>query len=60
MAAGEGAAAAVRGNLRQVRRLLGAKEWMEASHEASRMADGLAYLEKLANRPSTEARPPSR
>ncbi len=60
MAAGEGAAASVRGNLRQVRRLLGAKEWMEASHEASRMADGLAYLEKLANRPSAEARPPSR
>jgi hypothetical protein len=46
----EAASEAVRENVRQLRRLLPAKEWSEAQHEAERMVDGLAHLQHLSNR----------
>jgi len=46
----ESASGAVRENLRQLRRLLSAKEWREAEHEAARMVDGLAHLQRVAGR----------
>jgi hypothetical protein len=56
---GDTAAAAIRENVRQLRRLLGAKEWNEASREADRMSDGLSHLQHLSNRQIAQARPPS-
>lgn len=56
---GEGSAAGMRESVRQLRRLLAAKEWTEASHEAGRLADGLSYLQKLSSRQIAQARPPS-
>lgn len=56
---GETVAAAVREDLRQLRRLLSAKEWNEASKEADRLSDGLAHLQHLSARQIAQARPPS-
>ena len=41
---------AVRENVRQMRRLLPAKEWNEAQREAERMVDELGHLQHLTNR----------
>lgn len=41
---------AARENIRQLRRLLPAKEWSEAQRETQRMVDGLGYLQHLTNR----------
>ena len=46
----ETASEAVRENVRQLRRLLPAKEWNEAQREAERMADGLGHLQHLTGR----------
>jgi hypothetical protein len=56
---GEAAAAAIRDNVRQLRRMLGAKEWNEASREAERMSDGLLHLQHLSGRQVAVGRPPS-
>jgi len=46
----ETATESVRGNVRQLRRLLPAKEWSEAQREAERMVDGLSHLQHLTGR----------
>jgi hypothetical protein len=56
---GDAATAAIRENVRQLRRLVAAKEWNEATHEADRMSDGLSHLQHLSNRQIAQARPPS-
>ena len=55
----ENAVSALRENLRQLRRLLPAKEWSEAQHEAERMGTGLAHLQHLSGRQVAQSRPPS-
>ena len=55
----ETAASSVRENVRQLRRLLPAKEWNESQREVERMADGLAHLQHLAGRQVAQSRPPS-
>jgi hypothetical protein len=46
----ETATEAARENVRQLRRLLPAKEWNEAQHEAEQLADGLGHLQHLVGR----------
>ena len=46
----ETATEAARENVRQLRRLLPAKEWNEAQREAERLADGLGHLQHLVGR----------
>jgi hypothetical protein len=50
---------AVRENVRQLRRLLLAKEWSESQREAERVADGLGHLQHLIGRQVAQGRPPS-
>jgi hypothetical protein len=45
--------------VRQLRRLLPAKEWNEAQHEAERMETGLSHLQRAAGRQVAQSRPPS-
>jgi len=56
---GDTAAAGIRENMRQMRRLLAGKEWTEASHEADRMSDGIAHLQHMSARQIAQSRPPS-
>jgi hypothetical protein len=56
---GESVASGIRENIRQLRRLLGAKEWNEASKEADRLSDGVAHLQHLSARQIAQSRPPS-
>jgi hypothetical protein len=56
---GETAAGTVAENIQQLRRLLAAKEWSEATQEAGRMADGLSHLQRLSGRQVALGRPPS-
>lgn len=56
---GETAAAGIRENIRQLRRLLAGKEWTESSREADRLSDGLSYLQHMSARQIAQARPPS-
>ncbi len=56
---GETAVSGIRESIRQLRRLLGSKEWNDASHEADRMADGFAHLQHLSLRQLAQSRPPS-
>jgi len=46
----EGASEAVRENLRQLRRLLPAREWSEGQREGERLVDGLGHLQRVASR----------
>jgi hypothetical protein len=55
----ETAVGAVRENVRQLRRLLPAKEWNEARREAERMEGGLSHLQHLSGRQVAQSRPPS-
>jgi hypothetical protein len=55
----ETATISVRENIRQLRRLLPAKEWSEARREAERMVIGLSQLQHLIKRPLTANLPPS-
>jgi hypothetical protein len=52
----ETAAEAVRENVRQLRRILPAREWNEAMREAERMVDGLAHLQHLSGRARAQNR----
>jgi hypothetical protein len=56
---GETAAAGIRENIRQLRRLLAGKEWTESSREADRLSDGLSHLQHISARQIAQARPPS-
>jgi phage shock protein A len=56
---GETTVGSVREEVRQLRRLLPAKEWSEARREVERMADGLGHLQHLAERQIAFSRPPS-
>jgi hypothetical protein len=49
----------VREKVRQLRRLLPAKEWNEAQQEVERMVDGLGHLQHLTGRQIALGRPPS-
>jgi hypothetical protein len=55
----ETAVGSVRENVRQLRRLLPAKEWNEAQREAERMETGLGHLQHLTGRQIAQSRPPS-
>ena len=55
----ETAVGAVRENVRQLRRLLPAKEWNEARSEAERMEASLSHLQHLSGRQVAQGRPPS-
>jgi hypothetical protein len=46
----------VRENVRQLRRLLPAKEWSEAAREAERMVTGLGHLQRLTGRHMAQGR----
>jgi hypothetical protein len=52
----ETATEAVRENVRQLRRLLPAKEWSEARREVERMAAGLGHLQQMTSRQSFQGR----
>jgi hypothetical protein len=56
---GETAVGSVRENVRQLRRLLPAKEWSEAQREVERMEAGLSHLQHSAGRQVAQSRPPS-
>jgi len=55
----ETAGEATREGVRQIRRLLPAKEWHEAARESERMVDRLAYLQQVAGRQVARSREPS-
>lgn len=55
----ETATGSVRENLRQLHRLLPAKEWSEAEREVERMGVGLGHLQHLSARQLAMGRPPS-
>jgi hypothetical protein len=55
----ETAIGSVRESVRQLRRLLPAKEWSEAQREAERMEAGLAHLQHVSGRQIAQSRPPS-
>jgi hypothetical protein len=55
----ETAIGSVRENVRQLRRLLPAKEWNEAQREAERMEAELGHLQHLTGRQVAQSRPPS-
>jgi hypothetical protein len=55
----ETATGSVRENLRQLQRLLPAKEWSEAQREVERLGAGLGHLQRLSNRQLAQGRPPS-
>ncbi len=55
----ETAVGSVRENVRQLRRLLPAKEWNEAQREAERMETELGRLQHLTGRQVAQSRPPS-
>jgi hypothetical protein len=55
----ETAVGSVRENVRQLRRLLPAKEWSEAQREAEHLEAGLSHLQHLAGRQVAQSRPPS-
>jgi hypothetical protein len=55
----ETATGSVRENLRQLQRLLPAKEWSEAQREVERLGAGLGHLQHLSNRQLAQGRPPS-
>ncbi len=55
----ETAVGSVRENVRQLRRLLPAKEWSEAESEAERMATELGHLQHITGRQVAQSRPPS-
>jgi hypothetical protein len=48
---------AVRENVRQLRRLLPAKEWSESQREAERLVGGLGHLQQMSNRQLSQSRP---
>ncbi len=56
---GDTAVAGARESIRQLRRLLGAKEWSGATEEAERMSDSLSRLQHLSGRQLALGRPPS-
>jgi len=55
----ETAVGSVRESVRQLRRLLPAKEWNEAQREAERMEGALSHLQHLSGRQVAQSRPPS-
>jgi hypothetical protein len=55
----EAANEGVREDIRQIRRLLPAKEWNEAQREAERMVSGLDHLQALAGRQAMHGQEPS-
>jgi hypothetical protein len=55
----ETAVGSVRESVRQLRRLLPAKEWSEAQREAERLEFGLAHVQHLSGRQVALSRPPS-
>ncbi len=55
----ESVVGAARENVRQLRRLLPAKEWSEAESEAERMETELGHLQHLTGRQVAQGRPPS-
>ncbi|HEX7506999.1 MAG TPA: hypothetical protein VF550_09520 [Polyangia bacterium] len=55
----ESSVASVRESVRQLRRLLPAKEWNEAQREAERVEAGLSHLQHLSGRQVAQSRPPS-
>ena len=48
---------AARGNVRQLRRLLPAKEWNESQREAERLIGGLGHLQQMIVRQALQGRP---
>ena len=55
----EAATESVREDVRQLRRLLPAKEWNEAQSEVESMVVGLGHLQHLTGRQIAQSRPPS-
>jgi hypothetical protein len=56
---GEAAVEGIRENIRQLRRLLAAREWSEASRDTGRLGDGLSVLQHLSRRQVAQGRPPA-